>query len=286
MIEKGPHIVIKQGRYFDFSDISVYRISSSESDMDIYQQSIMPFNSFSHQELIKKISTFGIKGNENLMYAFVDPVIYGERYMVKKNLDYNRIRRGEFQGSDLFIITESDIDKIVKFCEKNENIGDVMKIKCNDEEGKITFKDKSYSFLDQYYLSDSSVKNVHAEFSKRVSSYTYNVNFEGKDSLSFIPAKLEIMKGNYLVIDFNDIFHTIVTYKENGSSWEPFSIERDGVITYFHEQEVLDPERESTLDKTLNYVKTEALSIIDKTQTMVKGVISDIRSKLSEDKTE
>ena len=71
---------------------------------------------------------------------------------------------------------DKEINKIVKFCEKNETSEVKMKIKCSNDDGKITFKARSYSFLDQYYLPESSVKEVNSELSKRASAYTYIVN--------------------------------------------------------------------------------------------------------------
>lgn len=280
-VTKGPEINIKQNRHFDCSGVKTYRISSSGLDMDISQQNLIPDRSFTYKELTKKVDAFAVKGNENLMFAFVEPVIYGERYAVKNNLDYNKLRKGEFQGSNVFTITDSDINDIVKFCEKNESGESGMKITCKDSKVIVKADDVAYSLADQYYLPKDEITSMDTGLSLKKSDFCFVVDYEGKDSLSFIPTRLESMTGDYLAIDFGDIKHTIVTYKEDGSEWNLYSIERDGVITFKDTQPVLDPKRDGTMTKLWKDAKSTASHVADKVGKTTSSVASTVGNKTS-----
>ena len=281
-ITRGPVINIKQNRHFDCSGVKAFKISSSGSDMDIEQQNLIPDKSFTYKELTKKVDAFAVKGNENLMFAFVEPVIYGERYAVKNNLDYNKLRKGEFQGSNVFTITDSDINDIIKFCEKNDSGKSAMKITCTDSKVKVKADNIPYSLLDQYYLPKTEITSMDTELSLKKSDFCFMVNYEGKDSLSFIPTRLESTTGDYLAIDFGDITHTIVTYKQDGSNWNLFSIERDGIITCKDAQPVLDPKRDGTITKAWKGIKSTASDVADKVGKTTSTVVSSIGDKASE----
>ena len=263
-IDNGPVLSFKNDRHFDCSAVKVYKVDSSGDDMHITQQNLLPEKSFSIKDLHKKVNSFGIKGNEDLMYAFVEPIIYGERYVIKKHLDYNKLRKGEFQGSNVFTLTDSDINDIVKFCEKNELKGTGLKINFKNSKAMVKQDDVPYSLLDQYYLPETIITSATTDYSIRTSEHIYKMNYKGKDSLTFIPARFESTTGNFLVIDFGNIKRTIITYKENGSSWEPFSIECNGRISYVQRQEVLDPNRDGAIIRAWNGVKEVASKATDK----------------------
>lgn len=265
-VEKGPSLKILSDRYFDCSGIHVYKVDYSSTEGEIEQQDLIPQNSFSNRTLLKKVDAFAVKGNENLMYAFVEPVILGERYSVKKNLDFNKLRRGEFQGSNVFTLTESDIEDIVKFCEKNERKGSGMKITLEDSKAKVKQGDITYSLLDQYYQTSETILQFSSEKALQKSEFMMEIDYNGKDSISFIPAKFKSITGNFLVIDFGDITHTIVTYKEDGSDWIPFSIERSGSVTYYSAQNVTNPNKSGVIVSTWKKLMTEIDEIIHNDQ--------------------
>jgi len=275
-IGQGPCLNIIPDRYFDCSGISVYKVDYSSAKGEIEQQDLIPEKSFTNKTLNKKVDAFSVKGNENLMYAFVDPVILGERYSVKKHLDYNKLRKGEFQGSNVFTITDSDIEDIVKFCEKNEIKSTGMKISFSDSKEKVKLDDVPYSLLDQYYLPSKSVTKFSSSDASKKSDFMMTVDYSGKDSLSFIPAKFESITGDFLVIDFGDITHTIVTYKEDGSNWIPFSIERDGNVTYKSAHEVLDPKRDGAIVSAWKDVKSTASDVADKVSTAASDGVNKV----------
>lgn len=303
-VTKGPVINIKGKRNFNCSEVKVYQISSSGSDnMDIKQQTLLPDKSFTYKELTNMVDAFSLKGNENLMFAFVEPIIYGERYAVKNNLDYNKIRKKEFQGSNIFTIRcpntdkkekkekKDDISDIIKFCEKNERGKSGMKIICKDSKAKVKSKDVTYSLLDQFYLPKTEVTSLDTKLSLKKSDFCFSVNYKGKDSLSFIPMRLESTTGDYLAIDFGDLAHTIITYKQDGSSWNLFSIERNGKITFKEAQIVLDPKRDGAITKAWKGVKSTTSEVSEKAGTWVKGIFtsdekeSSTKEKESEKKT-
>jgi hypothetical protein len=96
------------------------------------------------------------------------------------------------------------------------------------------------------------------------SDFMMTLDYIGKDSISFIPAKLESTAGDYLVVDFDGIASTTVTYKKDRSGWIPFSIEKGGLVTYRSRQEVLDPGRDGVILSVWKRVKSIASSTISK----------------------
>ena len=263
-IEQGPSLNITSNRYFDCSGISVYMVDYSDNRGEIKQQDLIPEKSFTNKTLSKKVDAFAVKGNENLMFAFVDPVILGERYSVKKHLDYNRIRKGEFQGSNVFTITDSDIEDIVKFCEKNERKEAGMRISLSDSKAVVNQEDIPYSLLDQFYLPSKSISRFSTEKAIKESNFMMAVDYSGKNHITFTPAKFESITGDFLVIDFGDIAHTIITYKEDGSKWVPFSIERNGNVECHSAQMVLDPNRDGAIVSAWKEVKSTASDVAGK----------------------
>ena len=289
-IVKGPVIKFKSDRHFDYGSVKIYKVNSSEERMSITQQDLFPEKSFTEKELKKKVDVFNVKGNESLMYKFIDPIIYGERYVVKKNLDYPSLRKAQFQGSDVFTVNQKEAECIVEFCQENEIKGRGIKIDLSNSKAEIKQKGIQYSLLDQYFLTEKSVSSVTTDYSVESSDYTYEMDYKGKDSLSFIPTRFESTTGDFLVIDLGDITRTIVTYKKKGRSWKPFSIERGGKITYVHPQDVLDPNRDGAMTKVWNGVKSTSSNVADKVSKATEklgdaagNVVTKVKDLLTKD---
>ena len=168
---------------------------------------------------------------------------------------FTEVLKGTFQGADVFSI--ADPSKIVSFCEKNEN-GDLVKVNCKPAKVKVKASDERFSFLDQYYLPRKSVDMVKPATSSRSSEYMYNVEYKGEAPLSFVPVRFEKTEGEFCVLDFGDLAHTIITYKKEGSGWIPFSIEQNGILKFKEPQLILDPQRDGSIKKAWNSVRSTA----------------------------
>lgn len=278
-IEDGPGFIVMSRRKCDYSGLALYAVKSSGSKMSIVQQSLIPENSFTHEELKKRVPEFAKKGNEKLVFCFFEPVIYGKRYSVKKGLDYNAISKGTFQGADVFSI--ADPSKIVSFCEKNEN-GDLVKVNCKPAKVKVKASDERFSFLDQYYLPRKSVDMVKPATSSRSSEYMYNVEYKGEAPLSFVPVRFEKTEGEFCVLDFEDLAHTIITYKKEGSGWIPFSIEQNGILKFKEPQLILDPQRDGSIKKAWNSVRSTVSDVADKVENRTYNAVDAISNKATQ----
>ncbi|MCQ2144910.1 MAG: hypothetical protein MJY72_04140 [Bacteroidales bacterium] len=279
-IEKGPNINIKLDRYFDCKDITVYKVDYSGKDGKIRQQDLIPEKSFTIENLKKRLDVFNEKGNENLIFAFFDPVILGTRYSVKRNLDNNNIRNREFPGAVNYNnVDDKALNSIIEFCDKNKRQGIGMRINLSNSKETVKQKEK-YSLLDQYYYNSvNTISKITSTEALENSNYSIVIDYFGKDSLKFIPAKLESITGNFIVIDFGDISHTIVTYKEEGASWSPFSIERNGTVIFYTPQDVLNPEREGRVVQVWNGAKTMASDGAERVTKAVNEATDWIKDK-------
>ena len=280
-INDGPNVKVMSRRRCDFSGLISYSVESSGAKTAIVQQNLIPENSFTLEELKKKVPVFARRGNENLIFCFFEPVIYGKRYSVKKGLDYNAITKGTFQGADVFTIDNNDCSKIVSFCEKNET-GNLVKVNCKHTKVKERVNDLHFSFLDQYYMPNKTVTMVEPVVSSRRSEYMYNVEYEGELQLGFVPVRFEKTEGKYFVLDFDDFSHTVLTYKKESSGWIPFSIEQNGILRFNEPQVVLDPKRDGIMKKAWNSVSNMASDVADKVRNGTSNTVDVISNKASQ----
>lgn len=280
-INDEPSIKVKSRRKCDFSGLASYSVESSGTKTAIVQQDLIPEKSFTIEELKKKVPVFARRGNENLIFCFFEPVIYGKRYSVKKGLDYNAITKGTFQGADVFTIDDNDCSKIVSFCEKNET-GNLVKVNCKQTKVKEKVNDLQLSFLDQYYIPNKTVTMVKSVVSSRRSEYMYDVEYKGESPLCFVPVRFEKTEGKYLVLDFGDFSHTVLTYKKESSDWIPFSIEQNGILRFYEPQVVLDPKRDGVMKKVWNSVSNTASDVADKVKNGTSKTVDAISNKASQ----
>ena len=99
---------------FNISDIKVYREHYDGKILVIKQNQQFYKDGLHIDDIMNDVDCF--KANPNLMYLFLSPLIEGEVYKIKDNLDYGMIKSGEFRGLSEYILTEDDLEDIVAYC--------------------------------------------------------------------------------------------------------------------------------------------------------------------------
>ena len=278
-------INIKIDKYLNLSDLRIYHIDLDGTDLTIRQQKLDPQGCMTVEKIKKEVDCFSKVGNENLMYLFVEPIVIGEWYRVKQNIDYNKLRKRDIDGLSSFDIAprdikkgkDPDVDEIIQFCQKNKPQSNLKSFSCTNSGSLVKYK-RNYSYLDMfYYPKYQSVSKIKVGGSLKPSVYQYQLNYKGIDSLSFIPSFFANQKGEYIAIDFGDISHTIALYKHIDKDWVIFSIERsmgeNEYITYMGAQSVIDLSAPGIWEN----VKTTAKGMLDSTIVITDRTIDRVK---------
>lgn len=279
-------INLKIDKYLDLSGLKIYYVELDGTDLAVCQQKLEPKDCLTEREIKDKVDCFSRAGNENLMYLFVEPIVMGQWYRVKQNIDYNKLRKRDLDGLSSFDIAyreengkDPDIDEIIKFCEKYKPQSKYKKFACKNSKSLIKYE-KSYSYLDMfYYPKYEYVSKIRVGSSLKSSSYQYTLDYKGIDSLSFVPSFFANQEGEYIAIDFGDISHTIVLYKKTDDTWVLFSIERNKVLTYISPQTIINLSVPDTWEKIKNVTGALMDSTKVKTDRTIE-VVKDNRQKV------
>lgn len=170
------------------------------------------------------------KANPNLMYLFLSPLIEGEVYRIKDNLDYGMIKSGEFRGLSEYTLTEDDLGDIVSYCKdkyvENDN---TITLRSNAMENSQTLVDSLQLTCPTIENNTDTVLN-HAYINGKILC-----EFEG-DSLEYQPYVLSADDlRDYIKVVLSGPSKTVLTYsldsKDNTKAYL-YSVENGGKIIF------------------------------------------------------
>jgi hypothetical protein len=115
-------------------------------------------------EEIEKIDCF--KANKDLKYLYFDVLVPGQTFILKKNIDYEKIRKEEWHRQSEFMLSLDDINDIIEFCQDNTPKTNSTKLSCHHNH---KFKDKWYYYgafivldiVDNYMKETETIKETH-----------------------------------------------------------------------------------------------------------------------------
>lgn len=115
-LNTGLHIVLPERISYHVDDISVYMEEHQDSKLSILQ--LRP--TFADGVTIDDIEDVDcFKANKDLKYLFFETLIPDEMFILKKNIDYEKIRKEEWPRMSEFYLSNGDIDDIITFCKDN-----------------------------------------------------------------------------------------------------------------------------------------------------------------------
>lgn len=213
---------------FNINDIKVYREHYDGKKIVIKQNQQFYKDGLHIDDIMNDVDCF--KANPNLMYLFLSPLIEGEVYKIKDNLDYGMIKSGEFRGLSEYTLTEDDLEDIVSYC----------KDKYVENDNTITLRsnvmENSQTLVDSLQLTCPIIENN----TDTVLNHAY-INgkmlceFEG-DSLEYQPYVLSADDlRDYIKVVLSGPSKTVLTYsldsKDNTKAYL-YSVENGGKISF------------------------------------------------------
>ncbi len=152
---------------------------------------------------IEKVKCF--KEYDDLKYLFVNSIVPDELFILKEGIDIDKIKSEQYPRMSEFVLTESDIKKIVKFCTKNKDKTSVSRLRF-----------KPY---------EETIVNKHSE----------NIEFLG-DSLAFEPIPFE--DGNtYVRYVFGSGVNILFKYDNDNKALIPYLYSYEGK-SFFSSSEI------------------------------------------------
>ena len=162
------HIILPENIIYDSGDISIYVEEHSKNELEIYQLTTKYVNGVDIED-INDVDCF--KANEGLKYLFFDVLEANKTFILKKNLDYNKIKNDDFPGRHEFSLYSEDIEDIIDFCKDN---------------------------TPKSYMTELECEELDAETIK-IDSTNYEIEFAGK-KLNFNPLHFETQEGTFVRI--------------------------------------------------------------------------------------
>ena len=212
---------------FNISDIQVYHEFIKENKLNIVQKEIEFKDGMTKKDIQDDVDCF--KANQNLMYLFVTPISNDGVYRIKNNLEYGKIKTGEFRGLAEFTLTEDDLEDIVEFCQDHE-LSDLNFYSLKTEESKSDTKTKVVKYIQPNILSNLDELDKQQLFVTGQDT----IFFKG-EKLTYTPYLQNVHPYNSIKIVFNVTSPIILTYAfdvENRTEMYLYSIETKEGITY------------------------------------------------------
>lgn len=227
-ILKSNFLFTTNNKYgFNINDIKVYREHYDGKKIVIKQNQQFYKDGLHIADIMNDVDCF--KANPNLVYLFLSPLIEGEVYRIKDNLDYGMIKSGKFRGLSEYTLTEDDLEDIVSYC----------KDKYVENDNTITLQsntmEDSQALVDSLLLTCPIIENNtdtalnHAYINGKILC-----EFEG-DSLEYQPYILSTDVGDFIKVVLSGPSKTVLTYsldsKDNRRAYL-YSVENGGRITF------------------------------------------------------
>lgn len=200
------------------------------------------------------------KSNTNLMYLFVTPISNDGVYRIKENLDYSKIKTGEFRGLAEFTLTEDDLEDIVQFCQDHElsdsNFYSII-TETYDFDTKMNIKN---------YTQPNILSNLTEENKRQLFITKQDTIFFNGENLAYTPYFQNVYPENTIKIVFNGTSPIVFTYAfntNNRTEMNLYSVETNEGITYTNIESIVEklkkqneikplPKKESTITEEIS----------------------------------
>ena len=142
----------------DEGDLMVYVEFYEKSELSI-EEKCPRYENVVTQKSIDKIECF--QANKALKYLYMDELVQGKYYRIKKNIDYKQIQNENWPRQSEFTLSESDIKDIVKFCKKNKTEDNVNILSLSES----SFYDIALDAVATRYLIPAKIRFLKEAYS-------------------------------------------------------------------------------------------------------------------------
>lgn len=191
-LNENLHIVLLSNLIYEPGDLYLYMETHNDKGVEIQEINPELANSVSIDD-IERVDCF--KENKNLMYLFFNVIVPDKVFTVKENIDYTKIKSGEYHRMSEFILSDGDIKEIIKFCKMHDYNQQEIDLICN----KTDNGDKS-----EHTLADGAT-----------------MKFSG-DSLRYQAYHSKKQSGYYLRMVFSNGINIIYKYNPEDRNMSPY----------------------------------------------------------------
>lgn len=243
---------------FNKKDIQVYHEFIKDNKLNIIQKKLEFKDGMTEKYIQNEVDCF--KSNTNLMYLFVTPISNDGVYRIKENLDYGKIKTGEFRGLAEFTLTENDLEDIILFCQDHElsdsNFYSII-TETYDCDTKMNIKN---------YTQPNILSNLTEENKRQLFISKQDTIFFNGENLAYTPYFQNVYPENTIKIVFNGTSPIVFTYAfntNNRTEMNLYSVETNEGITYTNIESIVEklkkqneikplPKKESTITKEIS----------------------------------
>lgn len=123
------HIILPERISYNVGDISIY-IENHKAKKVTIQQLRTAFTEGVTLDEIEDIDCF--KANKDLKYLYFETLIPDKVFMLKKNIDYEKIRKEEWPRMSEFSLLDDDIEDIIDFCKSHAPKSNDTNLECEE----------------------------------------------------------------------------------------------------------------------------------------------------------
>ena len=163
-------IVLPPNITYNTKEVSCYFEYYNNSEIHINQLVTAYANSITLDD-INDVDCF--KSNKDLKYLFLENINSDETFVVKRNLDYVKIKKGEAHRMSEFILSESDIEDIIDFCK--EHVSKVENVVLNNFPYDVSTENKSISSNKTLFFKGKSL--LYTPQINEPNGYYFNIYF-------------------------------------------------------------------------------------------------------------
>lgn len=185
------HIILPERISYNFGDISIYIEKHKAKEVTIQQLQIAFTEGVTLDE-IEDVDCF--KANKDLKYLYFETLIPDRVFILKKNIDYEKIRKEEWPRMSEFSLSNDDIEDIIDFCKDHAPKSYDTNLKCEEWEN---------DYIDKGESNGAKIK------------------FSG-DSLRYKPYHSTKQEGYYLRIVFANGIDLMYKYDSDDKDLKPY----------------------------------------------------------------
>lgn len=147
------HVTLPERILYDFGDISMYVESHTSDEVTIRQLQ----TTFAYGIDVAEFDDVDcFKANKELKYLYFDVLVPEKTFILKRDIDYAKIKNETWHRQSEFMLSQSDIEDIIDFCKDNTPESYATELSCkylkcsgmdkSSNKLKITFYGNEYNY--------------------------------------------------------------------------------------------------------------------------------------------
>lgn len=176
------HLLLPENIIYDSGDIALYAEKHSADKVSIKQLKTSYANGVNISD-IEDVDCF--KANKDLKYLYFDVLIPNNVFVLKKDIDFTKIKNEEWTRQSEFALSQDDIEDIIEFCKESTPKNHSTELKCKYLDGDKT-----------------SIENTDVEVSFYGNGLEYDVHHSVKQSGVYL--RMVLANGIHIMYKFED----------------------------------------------------------------------------------